>query len=77
LESGSVDVSFEKSRSPAALVVPVTALLALAEGGYAVQVADSAGDFRLIGVKVGTIAGEFAAVSSTELNPGALVAVPS
>lgn len=38
-----------------ALIVPVSALLGLAEGGFAVEVVDGAGSTRLVGVVVGEV----------------------
>lgn len=61
-----------------ALVVPVTALLALAEGGYAVEVLDAAasGGSRLVAVELGLIADTRAQVLTDDLTPGDEVVVP-
>jgi len=77
-DSGNVDVVVERSRVDNATAVPVTALLALAEGGYAVQVADTgaAGGYRLVGVKVGTYADNWVQVTGTGIEPGVKVVVP-
>ncbi|MFT3863731.1 MAG: peptidoglycan-binding protein [Solirubrobacterales bacterium] len=52
LDEAPVTVSIVSATVKDALVVPVTALLALAEGGYAVEVADG-GARHLVGVRVG------------------------
>lgn len=77
-DSGSVDVVLERSRENRALAVPVTALMALAEGGYSVQLVDGAqpSGYRLVGVKVGTIADGYVAVSGDALREGVTVVVP-
>jgi peptidoglycan hydrolase-like protein with peptidoglycan-binding domain len=76
-DSGSVTVSIEKSRDDSVLTVPVTALLALAEGGYAVQVVDAAAasGYRLMAVKVGTVTEDYAAISGTGISEGLEVVV--
>jgi hypothetical protein len=76
--AGSVEVEVEKSRDKQVLVLPVTALLALAEGGYAVQLVDptAAAGFTLVPVKVGTVTDEEAAVTGS-IKPGSTVVVPS
>jgi hypothetical protein len=78
-ESGSVDASVERSRTEDATAVPVIALLALREGGYAVQVVDDSQPegYRLVPVEVGTIADEWAQVSGDGIEAGVDVAVPA
>ena len=76
-DSGSVDVALERSRENRVLAVPVTALLALAEGGYALEVSDGAGATHLIGVKIGTIADGYVAVTGDGVAAGVSVVVPS
>jgi multidrug efflux system membrane fusion protein len=78
-DSGTVDVSVERSRTEDATAVPVTALLALSEGGYAVQVADDTqpGGYRLVPVEVGTIAEEWAEVSGDGIEASVDVVVPA
>jgi membrane fusion protein, multidrug efflux system len=78
-DSGTADVSVERSRTDDATAVPVIALLALREGGYAVQVADEAepGGYRLVPVEVGTIADEWAQVSGDGIETGVDVVVPA
>jgi hypothetical protein len=77
-DSGTVKIVVERSRVDRATAVPVTALLALTEGGYAVQVVDSTAPsgYRLVGVKVGTYADDFVQVTGTGIEPGVKVLVP-
>lgn len=72
-DSGSVQVTVESSRDDDVLAVPVTALLALAEGGYAVELAEDGG---LVAVEIGTVADGWVAVDG-ELAEGAEVVVPA
>lgn len=78
-DSGEVDVAIERSRDEGATAVPVTALLALVEGGYAVEVDD--GDLRdggrLVAVEVGTIADGWVGVEGDGIEPGVEVVVPA
>ncbi len=60
-----------------AYVVPVSALVALAEGGHALEVADSETVTHLIGVETGTFQGGFVEVISDELSTDLSVVVPS
>jgi len=65
-----------------AFVVPVSALVALAEGGYAVEVVDIEnpdGTFvsHLIGVETGLFADGFVAVTGAQLQDGLSVVIPS
>ena len=57
-----------------AVVVPIASLLALAEGGYAVQVVDG-DDLRLIGVELGTFHDNEVSIIG-EVEPGAEVVIP-
>lgn len=77
-DSGSVDVDIERSREEGAIVAPVTALVALAEGGYAVQLADdsAASGYRLVGVEVGTNTNQLVSISGDGIEAGAEVVVP-
>jgi multidrug efflux pump subunit AcrA (membrane-fusion protein) len=78
-DSGSVDVTVERSRTEDATAVPVTALLALSEGGYAVQVADDTqpDGYELVPVEVGTIADDWAEVTGDGIEAGVEVVVPA
>jgi peptidoglycan hydrolase-like protein with peptidoglycan-binding domain len=58
------------------LAVPVNALLALAEGGYAVQVEDAHGA-HLVGVRTGLFANSLVEVSGRGLAAGMRVEVPT
>jgi hypothetical protein len=58
------------------LAVPIGALLALANGGYAVAVEDR-GTRTLIAVSPGVFDGGRVQVSSTRLQPGMRVEVPA
>jgi hypothetical protein len=77
-DTGSVDVAIERSRQDDATAVPVTALLALTEGGYAVQL-PGAGEApgRLVAVEVGTYADGWVGVTGEGLEPGTKVVVPA
>ena len=74
LDEAPVTVVFEKERAEDVLAVPVTALVALAEGGYAVELVD--GDrTRLVAVVPGTFADGLVEVVG-ELDVGDEVVVP-
>ncbi|MDD9370418.1 MAG: hypothetical protein PV358_09920 [Acidimicrobiales bacterium] len=77
--SGGVDVAVESDRTADATAVPVTALLALAEGGYALQVADDSrpSGSVLVAVEVGTMADEWVQVTGDGIEPGVEVVVPA
>jgi hypothetical protein len=72
-DTGTVQVSLERSREEGATAVPVPALLALAEGGYAVETAD--GELRR--VEVGTYADGWVGVTGDGIEPGLEVVVPA
>ena len=76
LDEAPVDVEAINDRVEGVLVVPVTALLALGEGGYAVQVDSGNGQTRLIAVEAGMYADGSVEVISSELEPGMKVVVP-
>ena len=57
------------------LAVPVAALLALAGGGYGVEVVEPSGHHRLVGVTTGVFAGGKVQVLGRGLEPGTKVAV--
>ena len=65
-----------------AFVVPVSALVALAEGGYAVEVVDGqapdgTNQTRLVGVTPGLFSDGFVAVTGDQLADGQTIVVPS
>ena len=78
VDSGTVEVRTVRSRTDGATAVPVAALLALAEGGYAVEVVDRAapGGSRLVAVEPGTYADGWVAVDGEGIPPGTTVVVP-
>jgi hypothetical protein len=55
--------------------VPVEALLALAEGGYAVEVVDGTSS-QLVAVVPGTYAEGWVEIEARSIHPGTKVAVP-
>ncbi|MEV4621696.1 peptidoglycan-binding protein [Asanoa sp. NPDC049573] len=73
LQEGPVDVSLTASRRDDVLTVPVEALVALAEGGYGVQLADG----RYLAVETGLFAGGRVEVTGAGLDAGMTVGVPS
>ncbi len=76
LDEAPVDVEAINDRVEGVLVVPVTALLALGEGGYAVQIETGDGQTRLIAVEAGMYADGSVEITSSELEPGMKVVVP-
>jgi peptidoglycan hydrolase-like protein with peptidoglycan-binding domain len=78
-DSGGVVVTVERNRTEGATAVPVTALLALSEGGYALQVVDESqpdGDV-LVPVEIGTLADEWVEVTGDGIEAGVEVVVPA
>lgn len=76
LDQAPVDVELESERRDGVLTVPVTALLALVEGGYAVEVVEGARS-RLVPVEVGMFADGLVEVRGQALREGTRVEVPS
>jgi peptidoglycan hydrolase-like protein with peptidoglycan-binding domain len=76
LDQAPVKVAFVKQRKEDVLAVPVTALVALAEGGYAVELAEG-GSTRLVGVDTGLFAGGKVEVRGSGLRQGQRVVVPA
>ena len=72
----TTDVEITETLVEDALVVPATALLALVEGGYAVEVVAEDGSLRLIGVETGLFVDGDVEVRSPELSVGMSVVVP-
>jgi hypothetical protein len=68
LDQAAVSVSFEQQKAKNVLSVPVTALLATAGGGYAVQ--EAAAPHRLIPVTPGLFAAGFVQISGAGIYPG-------
>jgi len=74
--TAAVTVAFTAGERPNVLAVPVAALLALAEGGYGVQVVD-ANATRLVAVTTGLFADGRVEITGTGLQAGMKVAMPS
>lgn len=74
-DQAPVTVQLVAERATDVLVVPVRALLALAEGGYAVEV-DARPATRLVAVELGAFAGSDVEVRG-ELRPGDKVVIPA
>jgi len=76
LDQASLEVGFTASQRENVLTVPVAALLALAEGGYGVQVVDGT-TTRMVAVKTGMFARGRVEVSGNGLAVGQTVRMPS
>jgi membrane fusion protein, multidrug efflux system len=76
LDEAPVDVEVVGDSASNVLSVPVTALIALAEGGYAVEVIDDGGTTRLVGVDPGLFADGRVEVAGDGLSDGMKVVVP-
>ncbi len=72
----TVQVRFATEIAQGVLSVPVSALLALQEGGYAVEIVQSDGSVRLVGVGTGLFADGFVEVSGNGLAPDLEVVIP-
>ncbi|MET9617922.1 peptidoglycan-binding protein [Kitasatospora indigofera] len=77
LDGAPVTVGFTSRSRKDVLSVPVNALVALAEGGYAVEVVEAAGSRRLIGVKPGLFANGRVEIGGEGLREDQKVLVPS
>jgi hypothetical protein len=73
---GPVTVRLPDQVARGVLAVPTRALLALAEGGQAVEVVDGAGATHLVGVQTGTYADGYVEVTGNGLAAGEQVVVP-
>jgi peptidoglycan hydrolase-like protein with peptidoglycan-binding domain len=76
LDEASVDVAFTTAERTGVLTVPVVALLALAEGGYGVEVVDG-GTTRIVAVRTGLFAGGRVEVTGDGIAEGTTVGVPA
>jgi peptidoglycan hydrolase-like protein with peptidoglycan-binding domain len=76
LDEAPVDVDIITDRVDDVMAVPVTALLALAEGGYAVEVVDGSGSTRLVGVDPGFYADGLVEIDADGVSVGDVVVVP-
>lgn len=75
LDEADVTVVVETDRRDGVVVAPVEALLALAEGGYAVEVVEGSAT-RLVGVQVGEVSDGVVEVTGEGIEPGVEVVVP-
>ncbi|MFG1608851.1 efflux RND transporter periplasmic adaptor subunit [Actinoplanes sp. NPDC049265] len=76
LDEASVTVAFTASQARGVLTVPVGALLALAEGGYGVEVVDGA-TTRIVAVRTGLFADGKVEISGSGIAEGTVVGVPA
>ena len=76
VDEAPVEIEIVDESANNVLAVPVTALLALAEGGYAVQVDDGAGGTFLVAVDPGLFADGLVEITADGLNAGDMVVVP-
>ena len=72
----TVEVAFTVAQRKDVLTVPVAALLALAEGGYGVEVVDGA-TTRIVAVRAGLFAAGRVEVSSPGIADGTVVGMPA
>jgi hypothetical protein len=79
LDQAPVQVAITTATVDNALVVPVSSLLALASGGYGVEVVDPSNHRRLVGVSLALFddADGLVAVTGGGLSPGMRVVVPA
>ena len=75
-DQATVDVTFTASERKNVLTVPVAALLALAEGGYGVQIVENGGT-RIVRVETGLFSGGRVEISGDGIAEGMTVGMPS
>jgi peptidoglycan hydrolase-like protein with peptidoglycan-binding domain len=73
LDQAPVEVYVTTQTKRGVLAVPVGALLALKEGGYAVETVDTAGQHHLVAVRLGVFSNGMVEVSGTGLRAGTKV----
>jgi peptidoglycan hydrolase-like protein with peptidoglycan-binding domain len=73
LDQAPVDVYVTTQTRRGVLAVPVAALLALQEGGYAVETVDAAGQHHLVAVRLGVFSGGMVEVAGAGLRAGTKV----
>jgi len=76
LDEAPVDVDVVSDSVSDVVAVPVSALIALSEGGYAVEVQQSDLSRVLVAVEPGFYADGLVEVAATQLQPGMMVVVP-
>jgi peptidoglycan hydrolase-like protein with peptidoglycan-binding domain len=76
LDQAPVTVSIVSARADGVLAVPITALVALAGGGYGVDLVH-AGSVRLVAVRTGLFSSTLVQVSGAGIHRGALVQIPA
>jgi peptidoglycan hydrolase-like protein with peptidoglycan-binding domain len=76
LDEAPVEVAVVTDSAEGVLAVPVTALLALAEGGYAVEVVSEDGSTYLVAAEPGLFADGFVEVTGDGLQAGMEVVIP-
>ena len=75
LDQAPVDVTLTAAQAADVLTVPVAALVALAEGGYGVQVVNGS-SVRYVAVKTGMFANGRVEISGSGITAGTIVGVP-
>ena len=75
LDSAPVDVTLVSAEAQNVLSVPVSALVALAEGGYGVQIVEGSTS-RYVAVKTGMFAGGRVEVTGDGIKAGTVVGIP-
>jgi multidrug efflux pump subunit AcrA (membrane-fusion protein) len=76
MDAAAVSVGFVASERKDVLTVPIAALLALAEGGYGVQVVDGNAS-RIVAVETGLFADGKVEVKGAGLTAGTKVGMPA
>ena len=76
LDEAPVDVEIVTDRAENVVAVPVASLLALSEGGYAVEVDRGDGTTQLVGIETGFYADGMVEVTGGAVEPGDRVVVP-
>jgi hypothetical protein len=75
LSTGTVGIRYVVRQRTDVLTVPVAALLALAEGGYGLEIVEGSAT-RVVAVQTGLFAGGLVEVTGVGLNAGTTVALP-
>ena len=76
LDAAAIDVAFTSATAKDVLTVPVTALLALSEGGYGVEVVQGSST-SIVAVETGMFADGKVEISGTGISEGTVVGVPA